>query len=212
MQLVTVPSEILNEKCSEIPSALAPEYKDIAEEMIDIMVQSNGIGLAAPQVGIGQRIIVFREVDEARGLGESVVMIDPEITELSGDPVIGIEGCLSVPVIQVPVKRPTHVRVTALDLEGARFDYQADGLVARCIQHEIDHLNGITMLDHLDDDDQPKYIAIPKSVLDIEISEDDDFPFVCLEVNGKDQVMELFKDVFASHPKEIPAQEAITEH
>lgn len=195
MQLVTIPNEILGEICSEVLPEEIPEYGDIAGRMIELMAESDGIGLAAPQVGLSKRVIVFYgEIDEGHH-GEPVVMINPEVIEASGELVVGIEGCLSVPVFRIPVQRPSHVCVSAFDSNGARFDYRADDYVARCILHEIDHLNGITLLDHLNDDIEDKFVVIPKSVVGLEESDDDEFPFLCIEVEDKDQAMKLYDEL-----------------
>ena len=197
MQLVTIPNDSLNRECSEIKPSEASQYEDIASEMIDIMAESNGIGLAAPQVGIDKRLIVFFGTISEEGHGDPVVMINPEITELSGELVTEIEGCLSVPIFRVPVERPSHVCVTALDVRGNRFEYQADGFVAKCIQHEIDHLNGITLLEHLDDATESRCVVVPNSYVGLEESEDDEFPFVVIKVDGRADAIGLYDDVFS---------------
>lgn len=197
MQLVTAPNDVLSKVCSEIDTSEISQYEDIALEMIGIMADSDGAGLAAPQVGIDKRLIVFYGTMNEEGPSDPIVMINPEITDLSDDVVVGIEGCLSVPIFKIPVERPSHVSVTAFDAHGTRFEYQADDFVARCIQHEIDHLNGITLLDHLDDDAESRYVAVPNSSVGLEESEDDEFPFVCINVDGREDALDLYEEVFA---------------
>jgi len=115
----------------------------ILRDMAETMYEAEGIGLAAPQVGIARRMIV---VDVGEGLME---FINPEIIASSGECGMG-EGCLSVPGRRGYVIRPEKVTVTAQDQKGKHFTVEADGLLARCIQHEIDHLDGILYVDKME--------------------------------------------------------------
>ncbi|BAS27436.1 peptide deformylase [Limnochorda pilosa] len=112
----------------------------LAHDMAETMYQANGIGLAAPQVGEAVRLMV---VDVGEGL---TTFINPTVLERAGTDV-DVEGCLSIPGITGYVERPAQVTVEALDLEGRPFRVQAEGLYARAIQHEIDHLNGVLFVD-----------------------------------------------------------------
>lgn len=115
----------------------------ILGDMADTMYQANGIGLAAPQVGIQRRLVV---VDVGEGLIE---FVNPEIVESEGE--CGMtEGCLSVPGRQGYVIRPEKVTVKAQDKKGKHFTLKADGLLARCVQHEVDHLNGVLYVDKME--------------------------------------------------------------
>lgn len=115
----------------------------ILRDMADTMYQANGVGLAAPQVGIQRRMVV---VDVGEGLIE---LINPEITEKDGE--CGMEeGCLSVPGRVGFVIRPERITVKAQDKTGVPFTLAADGLLARCIQHEVDHLDGILYVDKME--------------------------------------------------------------
>ncbi len=116
----------------------------LLDDMLETMRHANGVGLAAPQVGILRRIVVI-EVDE----GEVLELINPEIIEASGS-VSGVEGCLSVPGRQGIVKRPAYVRVRALDRNGVMQTYEGTDLLARCFCHEIDHLDGHLYIDKAD--------------------------------------------------------------
>lgn len=116
----------------------------LLDDMLETMRHANGVGLAAPQVGILRRIVVI-EVDE----GEVLELINPEIIEASGS-VSGVEGCLSVPGRQGIVKRPAYVRVRALDRNGIMQTYEGTDLLARCFCHEIDHLDGHLYIDKAD--------------------------------------------------------------
>lgn len=135
---------ILRRKADTIP-AVSQEIKGLIADMIETMYHQIGIGLAAPQVGIPLRLII---VDEAKG-GGARPLINPAITARHGS-VEGEEGCLSIPGIFAPVVRAEWVKVGALDGDGVPLELEASGLLARVIQHEIDHLDGILFIDRLD--------------------------------------------------------------
>lgn len=118
----------------------------IVENMFETMYAAKGIGLAATQVNIHQRIIVI-DVSEERD--EPMVFINPEITILDEEPDSYDEGCLSVPGFYETVERPKRVRVEALDKQGEPFTVEPEGLLAVCIQHEIDHLDGKLFVDYI---------------------------------------------------------------
>jgi peptide deformylase len=111
--------------------------------MVGIMSDALGVGLAAPQLGISQRLVVYRVGPEA----PIIVLANPELEWSSEESTMLDEGCLSIPGITVDVERPVHVRVRATDEEGGDRLVEASGLEARVIQHEIDHLNGVLILD-----------------------------------------------------------------
>jgi peptide deformylase len=111
--------------------------------MAGIMADSLGVGLAAPQLGVSQRLLVYRVGPDA----PIIVLANPEVEWQSGESEVLDEGCLSIPGITVDVERPVHVRVRAVDEEGGDRTVEASGLEARVIQHEIDHLNGVLILD-----------------------------------------------------------------
>lgn len=117
----------------------------LAAEMLETMYASNGIGLAAIQVNVPERVIVM-DLSEERD--QPMVLINPEIVEGDGEAEVE-EGCLSVPGFFEPVKRLGHVKVRALDADGKPFELEAKELLAVCIQHEIDHLNGKLFVDYL---------------------------------------------------------------
>ena len=116
--------------------------KDMAETMYD----APGVGLAATQIDVHERVVVM---DVSEDKNELMVLINPEIIGRSDDFKIYEEGCLSVPGVFDEVERPAEVRVRALDLDGKPFEFDADELLAVCIQHEIDHLNGKVFVQHL---------------------------------------------------------------
>lgn len=121
--------------------------RQLIDDMTETMYQANGIGLAATQVNVHQCIVVI-DVSEERN--QPRVFINPEIIDREGDEVME-EGCLSVPGIYDTVRRAERVRVRALDRDGNAFELDADGLLAVCIQHEMDHLNGKLFVDYLSD-------------------------------------------------------------
>jgi peptide deformylase len=116
----------------------------LIDDMFETMYAARGIGLAAPQVGRTERLTVI-DVDRERPL----VLINPEILVADGGVVKAEEGCLSIPEIYGEVERPAHVVVRALDRDGAPFEVEATELLARCLQHEIDHLHGKLFIDYL---------------------------------------------------------------
>lgn len=132
-----------SEKVENIDSSIA----ELVEKMINIMHNNLGIGLAAPQVGIGKRIIV---VDPFMGEKpeEIIALVNPEILEKEGE-AIREEGCLSIPQIREEVKRPHRVLVKGVTLDGKEREIEAEDLLARIFCHEIDHINGKFFIDHL---------------------------------------------------------------
>lgn len=135
---------ILRRKVAPVQS-VTPEIRGLIADLIETMYDQVGIGLAAPQVGIPLRVIV---VDDATGRGARP-LINPAITAQRGS-VVAEEGCLSIPGIFAPVERAEWIEVNALDADGAPVALEAKALLARVIQHEIDHLDGILFIDRLD--------------------------------------------------------------
>jgi len=117
-----------------------------AERMARIMEDAQGIGLAATQLGVMHRLLVYRADPE----GEVQALANPEIVWRSDEQEAATEGCLSIPGVQVEVERPTAIKVRAQDLKGREVEVEAEGLEARVIQHEVDHLDGILILDRID--------------------------------------------------------------
>jgi peptide deformylase len=124
------------------------ELQRLIDNMIETMYAAAGIGLAAPQVGIGKRLIVIDIGDREDGSGGLIVLINPEIVLAEGL-VESEEGCLSVPQYIASLKRAETVVVRGLDREGKAVEIKADGLLARALQHEIDHLDGVLILDRI---------------------------------------------------------------
>ena len=126
---------VLNKTCKEI-TAMTPRLRDLIEDMLDTMYEANGVGLAAPQVGVLKRVVVIDVTGE-----DPYVLINPRIVESSGEQT-GQEGCLSVPGKAGIVTRPNYVKAVALDMNMEPFELEGTELLARAICHELDHLDG----------------------------------------------------------------------
>lgn len=134
-------------KTSRGVEAFDEKFSDFVDEMISTMQIEDGVGLASNQVGETLQVAV---IDITGGEEEPIVLVNPKITARSEEIVEADEGCLSIPGISLPVKRPAVVSVSAQDRNGKPFTIEnADGLLARALQHEIDHLNGILFIDHV---------------------------------------------------------------
>lgn len=131
----------------ETVTAFDSKLKKLVEEMFDSMYAAQGIGLAAPQIAISQRITVI-DVSFKKNPEEKIVLINPEIVEREGKQVEE-EGCLSLPEIREKVARAAWVKVKAQDVTGKWFEIEGDELLARAMQHEIDHLDGVLFIDRL---------------------------------------------------------------
>lgn len=140
LDIKKIGNPILRKKSIEIE--LTDEVRDFINEMKETMYQADGIGLAAPQVGRNERIVV---IDVGAGF---IALINPKITKRKGTASFS-EGCLSVPNFMAKVKRSKEISVEALDENGKKINIDADGMLACCIQHEIDHLNGILFVDKI---------------------------------------------------------------
>lgn len=149
LQMKLCGDAVLREKCEPVDD-ISPDLRTIMDEMVDMMREQNGVGLAAPQVGILKRFLVMMDPDT-----DTVYrMINPRITSHSDDTCVMEEGCLSVlgpddlPVYSM-VRRPAAVTVTWTDEKGTSCTAQMSGLPARIVQHETDHLDGVLFIDHL---------------------------------------------------------------
>jgi peptide deformylase len=124
-------------------SEFGPELRAGVERMIGIMREGMGVGLAATQVGMLRRVLVFQAGPDS----EPTALVNPEVEWLSDEVVLAEEGCLSLPRVSMDVERPLHARFSGRDTDGEPFRLEASGLEARVLQHEIDHLDGILILD-----------------------------------------------------------------
>ena len=127
--------------------------RQLVADMTETMYAAHGIGLAAIQVGVDQRVLVIdlqaEEDDEGKPVRAPVAYINPEVLSVSEELSTYNEGCLSIPEQYAEVARPAGCRVRWLDEQGAQHEEELDGLLATCMQHEIDHLNGVLFIDHL---------------------------------------------------------------
>ena len=137
------PDDPLTKKAAPVEN-FGPELVRLAEKMLETMRQYEGVGLAGPQVGLTQRIFVLCEPE-----GDPMCLVNPEIVDQDGKE-LGEEGCLSMPRLYAPVPRATWLRVKAFSPEGEALDFEARDFLARIIQHENDHLDGVLFPDRLD--------------------------------------------------------------
>jgi peptide deformylase len=142
-QVVKFGDPVLKSKASPV-SAFGEQLRAEVDRMIAIMRDGLGVGLAATQVGILRRLLVFQTSHDS----QPTALVNPEIEWSSGDLVIAEEGCLSLPRVSMDVERPLHVTVAGLDVDAEPVKIEASGLEARVLQHEIDHLDGVLILDH----------------------------------------------------------------
>ena len=124
------------------------EIRALIDDMTDSMYAADGIGLAAIQIGVAKRVLVI-DLDQKDGKKNPVAYINPKITWASDEMAVFEEGCLSVPEIWDDVERPARIKCEYLDRDGKPQTLEADGLLATCLQHEMDHLNGVLFIDHL---------------------------------------------------------------
>ncbi|CAG8999804.1 MAG: Peptide deformylase [Candidatus Celerinatantimonas neptuna] len=145
LNILKYPDERLR-KIAEPVTEVTPAIVQIVDDMFETMYDDDGVGLAATQVDIHQRIIVM---DCSENRDERIVLINPEIIERASTCALNEEGCLSVPEYRAEVERATEVTVRALNRDGETFELSATGLLAICIQHEMDHLLGKLFIDYL---------------------------------------------------------------
>jgi peptide deformylase len=153
MNILTLGNELLRQKAAPVKH-IGPEYRRIAEELVKALHEGSGIGLAGPQVGLMVRIFaVHIEGDEPR------IFINPSILETSQDLVKYEEGCLSLPGQYAEVMRPERIKVQAWNERGRPFTLESSGLLARVIQHENDHLDGVLFIDRISEAKREQIIA-----------------------------------------------------
>lgn len=136
---------VLRQKAEPLP-AITEETRQLIRDMFETMYQAEGVGLAAPQVGVSQRVIV---VDAREQEVKPFGLVNPVILEFGDDVERGEEGCLSIPGLKDIVERPAMVVVEGLDGDGNPLRLEADGLLARVLQHEVDHLDGVLFIDRV---------------------------------------------------------------
>jgi peptide deformylase len=145
--LILLPDPVLRQK-SESVETVGDDIRKLADDMLETMYDAPGIGLAAIQIGVPRRLLVIDVAKEEEGR-KPQVFINPEIVASSDERSLYEEGCLSIPDYYAEVERPARVTVRHLDIEGKEQTIEADGLLATCLQHEIDHLNGVLFIDHI---------------------------------------------------------------
>ena len=150
LDIVKIGDEVLREKCEKV-TEFDDSLKILVDAMYETLEDAEGVGLAAPQVGVDKRFFIVSLPD-----GTKREFINPEITGTSVETNPYEEGCLSVPGVYHDVIRPSKVIVKAQDVNGNEFTLKASGLMARVIQHEYDHLDGVLFIDHLNEEERAK--------------------------------------------------------
>ncbi len=151
LDVLPYPNPFLRRRAASV-TAFDAALKQIVTDMEATMTDQDGIGLAATQVGMDLRLLILAPYafEGDAGLGKpNLVIINPEIVWESDETEVAEEGCLSFPSVFIPVERPIKVRIRAQNAEGESFEFDGEGLGARAILHEIDHLNGVVMVDHV---------------------------------------------------------------
>lgn len=144
LEVLLYPEPVLSKKAEPV-SEFGPGLRQLAADMMETMEEYDGVGLAAPQVGASIRMIVLREPEKRI----EMCLVNPEIDAREGTE-MAEEGCLSLPQLYAPVQRDARIHVSAQDLNGQPVDFHAEGLLARIVQHETDHLDGLVFLDRVD--------------------------------------------------------------
>lgn len=152
------PTPVLRKQAAEVTD-FDEALQDTVDAMIRRMYKSEGVGLAAPQVGIGQRILVINPSGDPEKADEELALINPVITERSGDEVVMEEGCLSFPKIYAEVTRPDKCKLTAKTPAGEDIEMEFEGFPSRVIQHEYDHLQGVLLVDRMSAADKLRHRA-----------------------------------------------------
>ena len=156
LQIHTLPDPVLRQKAKRV-TRIDGSIRKLIDDMIDTMRAASGAGLAAPQIGVSLRIAVI-ELPEA----EAITLINPQVIKRTGERILE-EGCLSVPGYRGEIKRSVTVKVKAQDRQGKEFRLKGEELLAQALEHEIDHLNGVLYIDHLEGSEKLfKIEAVPE--------------------------------------------------
>ena len=147
LPILLVPDPVLKARARAVGAEDMERVRDLVPRMFATMYRAPGIGLAAPQVGVGLRFAIVDLMPDDRPA--PIVLINPEVIARSEEQATREEGCLSLPGQYADVTRPARVTVRFTDVNGAKRQIEAEGLLAACLQHEIDHLDGILFIDHL---------------------------------------------------------------
>ncbi|MBZ2180274.1 MAG: peptide deformylase [Acidobacteria bacterium] len=147
LNIVKYGASILETACAPVTDFNTSELRQLVDDMFETMYAARGVGLAAPQINVGRQLTVI-DTSSGEDPAARLVLINPKITQQQGQQ-IGEEGCLSIPGFREDVRRAAQVTVQAQDVEGNSFEVSGDELLARALQHEIDHLHGVLFLNHL---------------------------------------------------------------
>src|SRR3989338_2287049 len=139
LKVIQYPNLILSQKAERVQKLREGDFR-LIQGIVETMYEEDGVGIAAPQVGITRRIIV---VSPQAKRGEEQVYVNPEITEASQEAEVGLEGCLSLPGISCEIRRSKRIKLEALNLKGQKVVCEFQDFPARVVQHEVDHLNGV---------------------------------------------------------------------
>jgi peptide deformylase len=146
-EIITLPDKRLR-LVSKPVKAIDREVRQLVDDLFETMYNAPGIGLAAIQVGVPARVFTM-DLSKKEGPQEPRIFVNPQIVWKSEEKATYEEGCLSIPEFYEDVERPSQIRVKFLDLDGTPHELEANGLLATCVQHEIDHLDGILFIDHI---------------------------------------------------------------
>jgi peptide deformylase len=146
-QILVLPDQRLRAVADPVDT-VDDDVRALAKDMLETMYDAPGIGLAAPQIGVLRRVVVMDLAKEGE-TPEPIVMVNPEILKVSDETEVSEEGCLSIPELYYEVERPAEVTVLYTDLDGKQVELDAKDRLAVCVQHEIDHLDGVLYVDYL---------------------------------------------------------------
>ncbi len=147
-KIITVPNEVLRKKARKV-KVFDEDLHTLIDDMVETMRDAPGVGLAAPQIGVLEQVVVieFGDEEDDEAPPKLYTVVNPEITRMAGDRVMGVEGCLSIPGIVGDVERSTSIVLKGQDRNGKKVKYKLNGWVARIFQHEVDHLTGVLFTD-----------------------------------------------------------------
>lgn len=147
--ILLYPDERLSQSCKPVDDPESDRIQSLIGDLLDTVRAEEGFGLAAPQVGVNRQVLVAKRIDEKGGRDSYQVMINPRITSTSDRTKEFEEGCLSIPGLTIDVERPFSITYEAIDHEGQSFEGEAEDYQSAILQHEIDHLDGTLLFDHL---------------------------------------------------------------
>jgi peptide deformylase len=146
-KILIYPHKILSQKAEPV-TEMNKELDDLVDQLLETMFVAKGLGLAANQIGVLKRVAVIDTAFVKDG-PDSMVLINPYVVDLKEGNATNNEGCLSIPSYEAPIPRALKIHLGAYDRDGEFFEIEAEGLLARCIQHEVDHLNGVCFVDRM---------------------------------------------------------------